>query len=162
VVDPSHSADKFTLNLSRVFPPQPPGGHARIDGAGRCCLDYTTWREVARDWVTEVGLLTCERKDFLHAMRDEHVNALDSRTPFTPHPAPASDRRARGGGAGVGSTTPAAEWLVVAGPSIVKADGAFDDTSLPVDPAVYIYMCTYVCIFLCTYVCMYTHILRPN
>ncbi len=46
----------------------------------------------------------------------------------TLHPATTSERRARGvGGVMSKSTTPAAEWLVVAGPSIVKVDGTFDE-----------------------------------
>ena len=150
VADPSHSADKFTLSPSRMSPSAPPVEYAPAGGArgaggreaeraGRQSKlrgDVKMWREIEREWVAGVGLLTCEHRDVFQAMRDEHLDAADSHTAFALHPATTSERRARGvGGVMSKSTTPAAEWLVVAGPSIVKVDGTFDETSLPLGQA---------------------------
>ena len=128
-------AAKFTLDLRRARATKR-RDHAsrRVEEgiASSCCLDHEEWSELDCEWLEDAGLIASNKEGLLKAMLDEHLSAADSHTPFDQQLEQAASSPSRHHAHT--HTTPAAEWLCVAGPSALYSDGTFDESSLPSDP----------------------------
>jgi len=113
------SVGRFTLDLQRFDHVGGAGAAAEGKGSG-AGVDFPEDLEV--QWLEEVGMPVCEQQAVLRSMQDEHLSAADSTRPFQPVP-------------GAASTTPQAEWWIVAGSAAVNPDGTYSSAAQPVDPA---------------------------